>query len=343
MYRDSRCEGFGREVKRRIMLGTYALSAGYRDAYYQKALKVRRLVREDFDRAFEEVDLIIGPVTPTPAFRLGERIDDPLAMYLFDLYTVSTNLAGIAGMSIPCGFSSTGLPIGLHLQSPPLCEERLLAARRCFSGRPIGTRGGRRAARPDCSPPRASCRDRDRLANDLLTDQAFLGQSTLGFEHQGDRLLEILPSFVEGRPLSVRPRQLLDKADITFRDLAKHGGEFVFLRHLSASDETRPCLKYKGQFETIPLRCNPSPHCALRPLGQLDAVEQVEAGTVGRVEGQGLSGGAGGLGRRGRPAVRPARAGSTFPPWACPASRRRKDSPRRRHIAPSATYARPVR
>jgi aspartyl-tRNA(Asn)/glutamyl-tRNA(Gln) amidotransferase subunit A len=132
MYRDSRSEGFGREVKRRIMLGTYALSAGYRDAYYKKALKVRRLLREDFDRAFEEVDLIVGPVTPTPAFRLGERIDDPLAMYLFDLYTVSTNLAGIAGMSIPCGFSSGGLPIGLHLQSPPLGEERLLRGAAMF-------------------------------------------------------------------------------------------------------------------------------------------------------------------------------------------------------------------
>ncbi len=86
-------------------------------------------MREDFDRAFEEVDLIVGPVTPTPAFKLGERIDDPLAMYLFDLYTVSTNLAGIAAMSIPCGFSSAGLPIGLHLQSPPFEEERLLARR----------------------------------------------------------------------------------------------------------------------------------------------------------------------------------------------------------------------
>ena len=132
MYRRSRSEGFGAEVKRRIMLGTYALSAGYYDAYYKKALKVRRLVREDFDRAFEEVDLIVGPVTPTPAFKLGERIDDPLAMYLFDLYTVSTNLAGIAAMSIPCGFSSSGLPIGLHLQSPPFEEERLLRAAAMF-------------------------------------------------------------------------------------------------------------------------------------------------------------------------------------------------------------------
>jgi aspartyl-tRNA(Asn)/glutamyl-tRNA(Gln) amidotransferase subunit A len=128
MYRRSRSEGFGAEVKRRIMLGTYALSAGYYDAYYKKALKVRRLLREDFDRAFEQVDLIVGPVTPTPAFKLGERIDDPLAMYLFDLYTVSTNLAGIAAMSIPCGLSSAGLPIGLHLQSPPFEEDRLLRA-----------------------------------------------------------------------------------------------------------------------------------------------------------------------------------------------------------------------
>jgi aspartyl-tRNA(Asn)/glutamyl-tRNA(Gln) amidotransferase subunit A len=132
MYRRSRSEGFGAEVKRRIMLGTYALSAGYYDAYYKKALKVRRLIRQDFDRAFEEVDLIIGPVTPTPAFKIGERIDDPLAMYLFDLYTVSTNLAGIAAISIPCGLSSAGLPIGLHLQSPPFEEERLLRGAAMF-------------------------------------------------------------------------------------------------------------------------------------------------------------------------------------------------------------------
>jgi aspartyl-tRNA(Asn)/glutamyl-tRNA(Gln) amidotransferase subunit A len=126
MYRRSRSEGFGAEVKRRIMLGTYALSAGYYDAYYKKALQVRRLIRGDYDRAFGEVDLIVGPVTPTPAFKIGEKIDDPLSMYLFDLYTVSTNLAGIGGMSIPCGFSKTGLPIGLHLQAPPFEEERIL-------------------------------------------------------------------------------------------------------------------------------------------------------------------------------------------------------------------------
>ena len=132
MYRKSRAEGFGAEVKRRIMLGTYALSAGYYDAYYLKALKVRRLISEDFDRAFEEVDLVAGPVTPTPAYKIGEKVDDPLSMYLFDLYTASTNLAGIGGISIPCGFSSTGLPIGLHLQAPPFEEERLLRGASMF-------------------------------------------------------------------------------------------------------------------------------------------------------------------------------------------------------------------
>ena len=100
MYRQSRAEGFGPEVKRRIMLGTYALSAGYYDAYYLKALKVRRLIRQDYDDAFKEVDLIAGPVTSTPAFKIGEKSDDPLAMYLVDLYTVSANLAGVGGISL---------------------------------------------------------------------------------------------------------------------------------------------------------------------------------------------------------------------------------------------------
>lgn len=126
LYCQSRGEGFGSEVKRRIMLGTYALSAGYYDAYYLKALRVRRKIREDFDRAFETVDVIAGPVAPTPAFSLGEKLDDPLAMYLSDIYTISTNLAGLPGISIPCGFSSSGLPIGLQLQAPTLCETRLL-------------------------------------------------------------------------------------------------------------------------------------------------------------------------------------------------------------------------
>jgi aspartyl-tRNA(Asn)/glutamyl-tRNA(Gln) amidotransferase subunit A len=132
MYRRTRAEGFGPEVKRRIMLGTYALSAGYYDAYYLKALKVRRLIRNDYDEAFQHVDLIAGPVTPTAAYKLGEKLDDPLSMYLGDLFTVSANLAGIPAMSIPCGFSSEGLPIGLQLQAPTLAEDRLLRAAHMF-------------------------------------------------------------------------------------------------------------------------------------------------------------------------------------------------------------------
>jgi aspartyl-tRNA(Asn)/glutamyl-tRNA(Gln) amidotransferase subunit A len=132
MYRRTRAEGFGAEVKRRIMLGTYALSAGYYDAYYLKALQVRRLIRQDFDRAFNEVDLIAGPITAAPAFKIGEMVDDPLAMYLVDLYTVSANLAGIPGLCLPCGFSQTNLPIGLQLQAPALEEERLLRGARMY-------------------------------------------------------------------------------------------------------------------------------------------------------------------------------------------------------------------
>ena len=126
MYRLTRAEGFGAEVKRRIMLGTYALSAGYYDAYYLKALKVRRLIRGDFDLAFQQVDCIVGPTTPGPSFKAGDRVDDPLRMYLGDLYTVSANLAGIPGISVPCGMTSTGLPIGLQLQGRPFDEPRLL-------------------------------------------------------------------------------------------------------------------------------------------------------------------------------------------------------------------------
>ncbi|MDE0735240.1 MAG: Asp-tRNA(Asn)/Glu-tRNA(Gln) amidotransferase subunit GatA [Pirellulaceae bacterium] len=128
MYRKTRSEGFGPEVKRRIMLGTYALSKGYYDAYYLKAQKVRRLIRDDYDQAFQKVDVLLGPVTASPAFRIGEKTDDPLAMYLEDLYTVTANLAGIAGISIPCGFTSESLPIGLQLQAPPFQEEKLLRA-----------------------------------------------------------------------------------------------------------------------------------------------------------------------------------------------------------------------
>jgi aspartyl-tRNA(Asn)/glutamyl-tRNA(Gln) amidotransferase subunit A len=132
MYRRTRAEGFGPEVKRRIMLGTYALSAGYYDAYYLKALKVRRLIRQDFDKAFEEVDLVASPITAAPAFKLGEMAGDPLAMYLIDLYTVSANLAGVPGLCLPCGFSQSGLPIGLQLMAPTLQEERLLRGARMY-------------------------------------------------------------------------------------------------------------------------------------------------------------------------------------------------------------------
>ena len=128
MYCRSRAEGFGPEVKRRIMLGTYALSAGYYDAFYAKALRVRRLIRQDYLDAFQQVDLIGGPVSPTPAFPLGEKTSDPLAMYLVDMYTVGTNLAGIGGISFPCGFTKGGLPIGFQLQGPALSEPLLLRA-----------------------------------------------------------------------------------------------------------------------------------------------------------------------------------------------------------------------
>jgi aspartyl-tRNA(Asn)/glutamyl-tRNA(Gln) amidotransferase subunit A len=132
LYRKTRAEGFGAEVKRRIMLGTYTLSAGYYDAYYLKALKVRRLIRGDYDKAFEEVDFIIGPTTPSSAFKLGEKTDDPLSMYLEDLYTVTMNLAGIGGMSVPCGLTKSGLPIGLQIQCRPFDEERLLRSAAMF-------------------------------------------------------------------------------------------------------------------------------------------------------------------------------------------------------------------
>ncbi len=132
MYAASRGEGFGSEVKRRVMLGTYALSAGYYDAYYLKALKIRRLIRGDFDRAFADVDVVASPVTPTPAFRIGEHANDPMAMYLSDIYTISANLAGLPGISIPAGMSGSGLPIGLQLIGPAFSEETLLRAARMF-------------------------------------------------------------------------------------------------------------------------------------------------------------------------------------------------------------------
>jgi aspartyl-tRNA(Asn)/glutamyl-tRNA(Gln) amidotransferase subunit A len=131
LYRRSRGEGFGAEVKRRIMTGTYVLSAGYFDAYYLKAQKVRRLITDDFRRAFEQVDLLIGPTTPTPAFAIGAKIDDPVTMYLNDIYTIGANLAGLPGLSLPCGFIE-GLPMGLQLIGPHFSEAKLLNAAHRF-------------------------------------------------------------------------------------------------------------------------------------------------------------------------------------------------------------------
>jgi aspartyl-tRNA(Asn)/glutamyl-tRNA(Gln) amidotransferase subunit A len=126
MYRQTRDEGFGAEVKRRIMLGTYALSAGYYDAYYLKAQRVRTLIARDFDETFARVDAIVTPTTPTAAFRLGEKTDDPLAMYLADLFTVTASLAGIPGLSVPCGNTSEGLPIGLQVLGKHFDEATVL-------------------------------------------------------------------------------------------------------------------------------------------------------------------------------------------------------------------------
>ena len=131
-YAKSRGEGFGKEVQRRIMLGTYALSSGYKDDYYLKALKVRRLIKNDFDDAFKSCDVVMGPTAPSAAFKMGEKSDNPLAMYLSDIYTISCNLAGIAGLSIPCGFTKGGLPIGLQLLSPPFDEEKMLRIARMY-------------------------------------------------------------------------------------------------------------------------------------------------------------------------------------------------------------------
>ena len=132
MYQQTRSAGFGDEVKRRIMLGTYALSSGYYDAYYLKAQKVRTLIRQDFLKVFEEVDLLLTPVAPTPAFKIGEMVDDPLQMYLSDIFTIPTNLAGTCAMSFPCGFSDKGLPIGLQLIGKPFAEDEMLQAAYAF-------------------------------------------------------------------------------------------------------------------------------------------------------------------------------------------------------------------
>jgi aspartyl-tRNA(Asn)/glutamyl-tRNA(Gln) amidotransferase subunit A len=132
MYANTRTQGFGAEVRRRIMLGTYTLSAGYYEAYYRKASQVRHLIRQDFETAFEQCQVLATPVSPTPAPRLGEMTADPLTMYLSDIFTISVNLAGIPGLSVPCGFSPAGLPIGLQLLGPPLGEATLLQAAYAF-------------------------------------------------------------------------------------------------------------------------------------------------------------------------------------------------------------------
>jgi aspartyl-tRNA(Asn)/glutamyl-tRNA(Gln) amidotransferase subunit A len=126
LYSQSRAEGFGAEVKRRIILGTYVLSSGYYDAYYLRAQKVRTLIRQDFLRAYHEVDALLTPTSPTPAFKLGEK-SDPLTLYLCDIYTIGVNLAGLPALSLPCGFTPAGLPIGLQLIGQPFREADLLA------------------------------------------------------------------------------------------------------------------------------------------------------------------------------------------------------------------------
>lgn len=132
LYKKSRSEGFGAEVKRRIMLGTYVLSAGYYDAYYLKAQKVRTLIRQDFEKAFENVDVLLTPTAPTTAFKIGEKTSDPLQMYLSDIYTINVNLAGLPGMSLPCGHDGAGLPIGMQLIGGYFQEEKILHAAYAF-------------------------------------------------------------------------------------------------------------------------------------------------------------------------------------------------------------------
>jgi aspartyl-tRNA(Asn)/glutamyl-tRNA(Gln) amidotransferase subunit A len=126
MYKRTRSEGFGAEVKRRIMIGTYALSSGYYEAYYGRAMRVRTLIKRDYDQAFEKVDALLSPVSPTPAFKIGEKISDPLSMYLSDIYTVTANLAGIPAISVPCGFTQSGLPVGLQILADQFQESTLL-------------------------------------------------------------------------------------------------------------------------------------------------------------------------------------------------------------------------
>jgi len=126
LYEKSRGTGYGMEVKRRIMLGTYVLSAGYYDAFYLKAQKVRQLIRQDFDAAFKQCDAIISPVTPTPPFKIGEKMSDPMQMYLSDIFTIAVNLAGLPALSVPCGFTKNQLPMGLQIMGNHFTEDKIL-------------------------------------------------------------------------------------------------------------------------------------------------------------------------------------------------------------------------
>ena len=153
MYAATRSEGFGDEVKRRILLGTFVLSAGYYDAHYGRAQCVRTLLRDDFEAAFVDVDVVIGPTSPTTAFRIGEKTEDPLAMYLTDVFTVTANLAGLPGISVPCGSDEDGLPIGLQIIGPPLGEDRILKAARLVEQ----LRGPFQAAPADVQRARRGC------------------------------------------------------------------------------------------------------------------------------------------------------------------------------------------
>ena len=132
MYRETRDAGFGAEVKRRIMLGTFVLSSGYYDAYYLKAQQVRTLIKRDFEAAFRKVDLLISPTSPTPPFRLGEKTNDPLAMYLSDIFTITANLVGIPGISLPCGRTPDGMPVGIQLLGKHYDEQVVLNAAHAF-------------------------------------------------------------------------------------------------------------------------------------------------------------------------------------------------------------------
>jgi aspartyl-tRNA(Asn)/glutamyl-tRNA(Gln) amidotransferase subunit A len=147
MTAGTRAAGFGPEVRRRIMLGTYVLSAGYYEAYYAKAQRVRTLIRRDFERAFAEVDAIVSPTAPTPAFKIGEKTDDPIAMYLNDVFTIPAPLAGVPAISVPCGFSLAGLPIGLQVIAKPFDEATLFRVAGTYEAA-----SGRPRRRPELAP-----------------------------------------------------------------------------------------------------------------------------------------------------------------------------------------------